>query len=78
MVTLEESGNVLVATVTDNGKGISETSISDPNSLGLIGMRERARLLGGEVIISRLADGGTSIRMIIPLDGREKGTPLWQ
>ncbi|MBC7962371.1 MAG: HAMP domain-containing protein [Steroidobacteraceae bacterium] len=71
-ITLEGSGNMLVASVTDNGKGISETRISDPDSLGLIGMRERARLLGGEVNISRLAEGGTSIRMTIPLDERGK------
>jgi len=72
-VTLEESGNTLVATVTDNGMGINENRISDPDSLGLIGMRERVLLLGGEVNIGRLAEGGTSVRMIIPLAGRETG-----
>jgi signal transduction histidine kinase len=72
-VTLEESRSILVASITDNGKGISETCISDPNSLGLIGMRERARLFGGEVHFSRLAEGGTTVRMIIPLDVRENG-----
>jgi signal transduction histidine kinase len=66
-VTLVENGNTLVATVTDNGKGINETRISDPDSLGLIGIRERALLFGGEVNISRLAEGGTSVRLIIPL-----------
>jgi len=73
-VTLEESGNALVATVSDNGKGISDARISDPNSLGLIGMRERVRVFEGEVNISRLAEGGTSVRMVIPLEGRKKAT----
>jgi len=73
-VTLEESGNALVATVSDNGKGISDARISDPNSLGLIGIRERVRVFEGEVNISRLAEGGTSVRMAIPLEGRKKAT----
>lgn len=73
-VTLEENGNALVATVTDNGKGINESRLSAPDSLGLIGMRERVLLFGGEVKISRLPEGGTSVRLIIPLAGRETGT----
>ena len=71
-VSLQESGNNLAVSITDNGKGINETRISDPDSLGLIGMRERARLFGGEVKISRLAEGGTSVCMIIPLERRKK------
>ena len=71
-VSLEASGNTLTVSITDNGKGISETSISDPDSLGLIGMRERARQFGGEVNMTRLAEGGTSVCMSIPVDRRKK------
>lgn len=71
-VTLEKKDNKLVASVTDNGKGISEARILDPDSLGLIGMRERARLFGGEVNISPLAEGGTSVRITIPLDEKKQ------
>jgi signal transduction histidine kinase len=74
-VALAEIDDELIATVTDNGKGIAERQSADPLSLGLIGMRERARCFGGEVTISRLPDGGTSVRVIIPLDGREKEQP---
>lgn len=74
-ITLAERGVELVATVTDNGKGINEQHLSDPLSLGLIGMRERARCLEGDVKISRLPDGGTGVEVIIPLDGRERELP---
>lgn len=73
-VNLEENSNALVATVTDNGKGIDESRLSAPDSLGLIGMRERALLFGGEVNISRLPEGGTAVRLIIPLVERETGS----
>jgi signal transduction histidine kinase len=71
-VSLEESGNILAVSIIDNGKGICESSIADSDSLGLIGMRERARHFGGEVNISRLAEGGTTVCMSIPLERREQ------
>ena len=71
-VTLTVQGDELVATITDNGKGITDKRLADPLSLGLIGMRERALSFGGEVTIKRLPDGGTSVRAIIPLEGGSK------
>jgi signal transduction histidine kinase len=71
-LTLTERDNELIATVTDNGKGITKKQISNPTSLGFIGMRERVRYFGGEVTINRIQDGGTTIEVIIPLDGKEK------
>jgi signal transduction histidine kinase len=71
-VTLAENGDGLVATIADNGKGVTEQQLSDPLSLGLIGMRERARCFGGEVTINPLPDGGTGVRVIIPLGSKEK------
>jgi signal transduction histidine kinase len=72
-LTLSEKGNELVLIVTDNGKGIAEQRLSDPLSLGIIGMRERAFCLDGEVSIGTLPDGGTSVRVSIPIDCRETG-----
>jgi signal transduction histidine kinase len=71
-ITLAERGDELVATVKDNGRGIDEEHLSNPRSFGLIGMRERARSLEGEVNICRLPDGGTGIEAIIPRNAREK------
>jgi signal transduction histidine kinase len=66
-VDLDEIDGSLVAAVTDNGKGVSLDEISDPKSLGFIGMRERVRHFGGEVSISRISRGGTCVRVVIPL-----------
>jgi len=52
--------------IKDNGRGISEAELSNTRSIGLLGMRERAALLGGEVIISGMPGQGTAVRVRIP------------
>jgi len=74
-VTLTEMSDDLVVTVTDNGKGITEHQVSDPKSFGIIGMRERVLSFGGEVIINPLPEGGTCVRMNIPLNKWKKEQP---
>jgi signal transduction histidine kinase len=64
--SFSQSDGKVVLTIEDNGKGISEEDILKPRSFGLIGMRERARLLGGEVEISGVPSEGTVIRITIP------------
>ncbi len=61
----KENGN-LALEVHDNGLGISEEQLSAGKSLGILGMRERARLLGGELIIQGVHGGGTTVRARIP------------
>jgi signal transduction histidine kinase len=65
-VSLEKVNNSLILEVRDNGIGITEGRISDSKSLGLIGMRERVLLLGGEVAISGKPGEGTLVRVTIP------------
>ena len=60
----KENGN-LALEVHDNGLGISEEQLSAGKSLGILGMRERARL-GGEFIIRSVPGGGTTVRARIP------------
>jgi len=59
----------LVACVADDGVGIAHAATRKPGSYGLIGMRERARQLGGTLTIDRRAEGGSRIEMHIPVDG---------
>jgi signal transduction histidine kinase len=56
-----------VLEVRDNGRGVTDTELSDPKSLGLVGMRERALLLGGETTITGTLGKGTTVRVRIPL-----------
>jgi PAS domain S-box-containing protein len=52
--------------ITDHGKGITPEQLADHTSLGLLGMRERAHLWGGDVIIQGGADAGTTVTIRIP------------
>jgi glucose-6-phosphate-specific signal transduction histidine kinase len=53
--------------VRDNGKGITEAEMANPQSLGLLGMKERAALLGGEVVFNRDPGQGTIVTVRIPM-----------
>jgi len=57
----------LLMEVTDNGRGISREQGESPNSLGLAGIRERVRALGGEFRITGQAGRSTRARVWIPL-----------
>ena len=66
-INLEESADSLILRIEDNGKGIKESEVSHPKSLGLLGMRERALLFGGKVIITGEQGKGTTVFVSIPL-----------
>jgi signal transduction histidine kinase len=66
-VRLAEEDKRLVMEVQDNGRGIAAPEISNNKSIGLLGMRERAALLGGEFHIRGVSGKGTSIAVRIPL-----------
>ena len=66
------SGNVVVR-ISDNGKGFVEAATHKARSFGLLGMRERAYVLGGELNVSSSAQTGTRIEAVIPLFGKVEG-----
>jgi PAS domain S-box-containing protein len=63
---VKEPGGVILE-VRDNGKGATGEQLAATESLGIRGMRERALLLGGELVIQGIPGQGTSIRVTIPL-----------
>jgi signal transduction histidine kinase len=65
-VNLTETSDDLVMEVNDDGRGILEAEIYNTRSIGLLGMRERAGLLGGEVRLSGGPGKGTTVRVRIP------------
>jgi signal transduction histidine kinase len=69
-VRLEINRGLLLLTVSDNGRGISEEALYSPNSLGLIGMHERAQQLGGAIHIRNGSTEGTTVVMQVPLSAR--------
>jgi signal transduction histidine kinase len=66
-VRLAEVRNRLTLEVKDNGCGITHEQIANVHSIGLLGMRERAALLGGEVNIRGTPGRGTHVTVTIPL-----------
>jgi PAS domain S-box-containing protein len=53
--------------IMDNGRGIQEDQAGDPRALGLLGMRERAHFLGGELAIRGVPGKGTAVELTMPL-----------
>jgi len=60
-----EDGGVALR-VEDNGQGITKAEIANPSSLGLLGMKERVTLLGGEIVFQCGTEGGTIVTVRIP------------
>jgi PAS domain S-box-containing protein len=65
-VRVAREGGDLILEVHDNGKGISTDKLANGEALGILGMRERAMLLGGEITISSPPGNGTTVRVRIP------------
>jgi PAS domain S-box-containing protein len=53
-------------TIQDDGKGFLVEEIANKKTLGLMGMRERATLLGGSYQIDSELSSGTSVNIIVP------------
>jgi len=72
-VGIKQENGHLVLNVRDNGKGITQQQIMARGSLGLLGMRERALQVNGELSIRGLRGKGTSVSLRVPIS-RQKGT----
>ena len=70
-VLLKAEAEQLVLQVEDNGQGIPPEATADSRSLGLLGMRERASVLGGEVTISPITPHGTRVSLRLPRAGTD-------
>ena len=68
-IDLIETGDSLTLEIHDNGRGITDDEIRRSDSLGLLGMRERAALLGGVAEFTSHAGRGTSVTVRVPLQG---------
>jgi PAS domain S-box-containing protein len=66
-VALRRSEQYFELEVKDDGVGITESQRMNTQSLGLLGMKERALLVGGEVSISGKEGDGTTVVVRVPL-----------
>ena len=66
------SENEIHLRVEDDGTGFEPTDVPG-DRFGLVGMRERARLLGGSLTVESAPDAGTAIEVRVPIDVRHAG-----
>lgn len=67
-IDLNWTNHQLILEVNDNGKGISSGQVVDSKAWGLIGMRERAHLMKGELEIEGHPGKGTTVKLVLPLE----------
>jgi DNA-binding NarL/FixJ family response regulator len=67
-VELKLAGQNLILQVQDNGEGISDAKLMGGTSLGILGMRERMTLLGGQLLIRGIPAKGTTVTLSVPLN----------
>ena len=65
-IKLESRSDFLQLVVADNGVGIPDTKVSNRRSLGLLGMRERVALFGGEITFQGNPGKGTTVTASLP------------
>ncbi len=66
LVSLAGSDDQIVLCIADNGVGFCPTTVAGTDSLGLISMRERARLMNGQLNVISKPGAGTRVEVLVP------------
>jgi signal transduction histidine kinase len=70
VTTIELGDSAVTLTIEDDGKGFNPPTLTDHpthvGKLGLIGMHERARLLGGTLVVDAKPSKGTRVIVSVP------------
>jgi signal transduction histidine kinase len=67
LIEISKLDNNLIMQISDNGKGIDSTKLKNPFSMGIIGMKERAKIIGAKLSIKGDSKSGTSVRLTVAL-----------
>jgi PAS domain S-box-containing protein len=70
-VVLQRQNGTLALAVSDNGQGFNPAGLSDREGLGLLGMRERASLVGGDLEVNSEVGQGTRVYFKVPIEPEE-------
>lgn len=71
-VVLQRSPGLVSVVVEDDGRGFDPDTVAE-HRLGLLGMRERAALVGGTLVVESKTDRGTTVIARVPLRGDDGG-----
>ena len=74
-VTLRARAGVLVLSVVDSGRGFDEAAASIQGGLGLASMRERLRLIDGELTVRSQPGHGTRLTARVPISAARHHMP---
>lgn len=74
-IELKQTDSELLLTVMDNGVGFDEAAIYGEGTHGLMGMRERALMLGGQLEIGNSPRGGGRVTVRLPLRSQPEPAP---
>lgn len=66
-ISIRKDDNYLLLSISDNGRGITESEKSKEQSLGILGMRERVHLIGGELEVTGVEGKGTEVTVRMPV-----------
>ncbi len=67
-IFLRRLNSNLVLEITDNGRGITKEQLHDSRSLGILGMRERALVMGGTLSIHGVPGEGSNVKVELPIE----------
>jgi PAS domain S-box-containing protein len=72
IIQMNEEDGQFILTINDNGRGVTADEKARSQSLGLLGMRERAHLIGGNINITGFDGKGTVVTVRIPISGQNE------
>ncbi len=70
-IDLKHADQKLVVSVTDDGRGFDVKAVSDPHAVGLVGLEERAWIVGGTLEVHSILGEGTTVILEVPLTHSE-------
>lgn len=71
-INLTRTAGALLLTIRDDGRGFDRRQVRGKGGLGIVGMEERVRLVGGLLSIRSRPGWGAVISVRIPLGGQQK------
>jgi PAS domain S-box-containing protein len=66
-IRLSQRLDSVILTIRDDGRGITKKELKGTSSLGLVGIRERIRMVGGTLVIEGKTGSGTLLSIEVPL-----------
>ena len=67
-IKIKKAENEVIITIKDDGRGFDTTNFNAKDTgLGLVGLRERTKMLGGKISINSSVGNGTEIKVNLPV-----------